>query len=63
MIDYFGYLLIFVGFGVAMIGYIGMRAPQIYKDEAKQAFWGAVGVYVFLIGGACLIFGVHITVS
>jgi len=57
MITLIGYLLVFVGIGASTIGYVGMRYPKIYKDEARQAFWGAFGTYVFLLGGIAAICG------
>ena len=63
MTTFLGYLLIIVGLGVSIFGYAGARFPQVFKDEARQAFWGAIGIYVFLLGGVIMIFGAHVISS
>ena len=50
MVNALLYFLFVVGVSAAAIGYALFMVPGMSEDEARQAFWRAIGGFVSLLG-------------
>jgi hypothetical protein len=53
------YFLLIVGVLGAAAGYALSHFPSMFDDEARQAFWRAIGTYVWLLGIVAAIFSAY----